>query len=125
MSSLESSAPGRIASLDQFRGYTVLGMIIVNFIGGFAAVHSVFKHNDNFFSYADSIMPSFHFAVGCSYRLMFLRRSAVAGVMATRLRFVRRSLALIAIAVLFFGAGGGFQNWQQFSELPAGYSVGS
>jgi hypothetical protein len=89
-------------------------MIIVNCIGGYAAVHSVFKHNDNYFSYADSIMPSFHFAVGCSYRLMFLRRSATAGPLVTRLRFVRRAFALIAIAVLFFGAGGGFRDWQQF-----------
>jgi hypothetical protein len=119
------SADGRIASLDQFRGYTVLGMIIVNCIGGYAVVHSVFKHNDNYFSSADSIMPSFHFAVGCSYRLMFLRRSAVAGATLTRLRFVRRAFALIAIAVLFFGAGGGFRDWQQFYELPATYSVSS
>jgi len=125
MSASSLSGDGRIASLDQFRGYTVLGMIIVNCIGGYAAVHAVFKHNDNYFSYADSIMPSFHFAVGCSYRLMFLRRSATAGLLATRLRFVRRALALIAIAVLFFGAGGGFRDWQQFHELPEGYSVSS
>ncbi len=33
------TAKPRIASLDQFRGYTVAGMILVNFIGGFEAVH--------------------------------------------------------------------------------------
>jgi hypothetical protein len=39
-----------------------------------AAVHAVLKHNDTFFSYADSIMPSFIFAVGFSYRLTILKR---------------------------------------------------
>ncbi len=28
----------RIVSLDQFRGYTVLGMLLVNFVGGFAGL---------------------------------------------------------------------------------------
>ena len=31
-------APGRIASMDQFRGYTVAGMFVVNFLGGLTAV---------------------------------------------------------------------------------------
>ena len=33
------STAARIDSMDQFRGYTVAGMFLVNFIGGFAAVH--------------------------------------------------------------------------------------
>ena len=60
--------------MDQFRGYTVAGMFLVNFLGGFTAIHSVLKHNNNYFSYADSIMPSFMFAVGFSFRLTYLRR---------------------------------------------------
>jgi hypothetical protein len=33
-----ASPRGRIASLDQFRGYTVAGILLVNFLGGFAVV---------------------------------------------------------------------------------------
>ena len=61
--------------MDQFRGYTVAGMCLVNFLGGYAAIHPVFMHNNNYYSYADTIMPSFMFACGFSYRLTVLKRS--------------------------------------------------
>ena len=66
---------GRIASMDQFRGYCVAGMWVVNFLSGFTAVHSILKHNNTYFSFADSIMPAFLFAAGFSYRLTLLRRT--------------------------------------------------
>src|SRR5205823_4451449 len=72
-------ASSRIISLDQFRGYTIAGMILVNFLGGFECVPAVFKHNNTYFSYADSIMPSFHFAVGFALRLVLLKRIAAVG----------------------------------------------
>ena len=65
---------GRIVSLDQFRGYTVAGMLLVNFLGGYAAVPAVLKHHNTYCSYADTIMPQFFFAVGFAFRLTFLRR---------------------------------------------------
>jgi predicted acyltransferase len=118
-SKLESG--GRVVSLDQFRGYTVLGMILVNFIGGFAVVHSVFKHNDNYFSYADSIMPSFHFAVGYAYRLTMLKRLGQLSRGLTYWSYARRSLALIFLAALLFGGGEAIQKWAQFSAFPEGW----
>ena len=67
--------PGRIVSLDQFRGYTVAGMLLVNFLGGFRRRYPpVLKHHNTYCSYADTIMPQFFFAVGFAYRLTFLRR---------------------------------------------------
>ena len=66
----------RIVSLDQFRGYTVAGMLFVNFLGGYQVVPAVFKHHNTYCSYADTIMPQFFFAVGFAYRLTFLRRLA-------------------------------------------------
>ena len=54
-------AGGRIASLDQFRGYTVAGMLLVNFLGGYQAVPAVLKHHNTYCSYADTIMPQFFF----------------------------------------------------------------
>ena len=67
--------PSRLVSLDQFRGYTVLGMFIVNFVGGFASTHWLLKHHNTFCSYAVTIMPQFFFAVGFAYRLTIVRRA--------------------------------------------------
>ncbi len=67
--------------MDQFRGYTVAGMFVVNFVGGLAAFPEVLKHHNGlpYFSYADTIMPSFMFAAGFSYRLSALKRFAKLG----------------------------------------------
>ena len=68
---------GRIESLDQFRGYTVAGMFVVNFLGSFDATPVLLTHQNNFCSYADTIMPQFFFAVGFAFRLTFGRRAQV------------------------------------------------
>lgn len=97
------ATPARILSLDQFRGYTVAGMFVVNFVGGLEVTHHVLKHNNTHFSYADSIMPSFLFICGYSYRLMFLRRLPELGWSRTAARFVRRSLALMLFSLMLYG----------------------
>ena len=99
--------PPRIVSMDQFRGYTVAGMLLVNCVGGMSAFHAVFKHHGTYFSYADSIMPSFFFAVGYSFRLTILRRLPQIGPVRTWLTYFRRSLALILISLMFYGLRAG------------------
>jgi predicted acyltransferase len=74
-----SPKSSRIVSLDQFRGYTVVGMLLVNFIGGYQVMPAILKHHNTYCSYADTIMPQFFFAVGFAYRLTFLRRLETAG----------------------------------------------
>lgn len=120
MMTANRDADSRVLSLDQFRGYTILGMILVNFIGYFDKIHVFFKHTDTFFSYADSIMPAFHLAVGFSYRLTMLRRLAIpdANWVSVWWSYWKRSFALVFIGVLLFGIGGNFTTWQQFSEMP-------
>jgi predicted acyltransferase len=108
----------RIVSMDQFRGYTVAGMFLVNFLGGYAAIHPVLKHNDTFFSYADSIMPSFMFAVGFSFRLTYLRRRSQSTRLSTISTYVRRSLALIVVSLVMYGFGGEFKEWPRFDHMP-------
>lgn len=102
--------PTRIASLDQFRGYTVAGMFLVNFIGRFAAVHDIFKHHNTYNSYADTIMPHFFFAVGFAMRLGFLRKR-------NHGQLVRRSLGLMLLGVMFYGFGGNFPQWSDLTAL--------
>ncbi len=113
-----SKTSSRIASMDQFRGYTVAGMFVVNFLSSFAVIHPLLKHNNTWFSYADSIMPSFLFAVGFSFRLTYLRRVKQAGYWPTVWTYVRRSLALVVVSLVMYGFGTEFKHWNQFSEMP-------
>src|SRR5690554_5893290 len=82
----------RIASLDQFRGYAIFGMLLVNFFGHYdtewirelgdsglkTALMFVFgqqlHHHSEFMTYADTIAPIFMFVVGIGLRLSWLRR---------------------------------------------------
>ncbi len=100
----------RILSLDQFRGYTVAGMFLVNFIGGFAAVHDVLKHHNTYNSYADTIMPHFFFAVGFAMRLGMLK-GAAAGAMA------KRCLGLILLGFVVYQLDGSYKEWGKLQEL--------
>ncbi|WP_026011965.1 heparan-alpha-glucosaminide N-acetyltransferase domain-containing protein [Singulisphaera acidiphila] len=106
---------GRIVSMDQFRGYTVAGMCVVNFLGGLQAIHPVLKHNNNYFSYADTIMPSFLFACGFSYRLTALKRLDQFGPAAMYRRFVWRSLGLVLLSLMMYGFGGEFKSWSRMT----------
>lgn len=110
---------GRIVSMDQFRGYTVAGMFVVNFLGGLAVTHPVLKHNNTFFSYADSIMPSFMFACGFSYRLSLLRRIDQVGWSAASGRVVKRSLGLILVSLVLYGFGESFGSWSEMTAQGA------
>ena len=115
MTTPASGPSGRIDSMDQFRGYTVAGMFLVNFVGGFAAIHPVLKHNNNYFSYADSIMPSFMFACGFSYRLSVWRMLERVGSGATYRRFAARGLGLVLVSLMMYGFGTTFPSWSDYS----------
>jgi predicted acyltransferase len=96
--SSDSTKPARIASLDQFRGYTVAGMFLVNFVGSFAVCPRILRHTNDYCSYADTIMPQFLFAVGFAFRLTFERRVQREGASVAYSRAIRRILGLAAIA---------------------------
>ncbi len=113
MSSL--AAKGRIESMDQFRGYTVAGMFVVNFLGGMELIHQVLKHNNTHFSYADSIMPSFMFACGFSYRLTILRRIPELGTWTAYRRVIWRSLALVLVSLVMYGFDDRFTSWNEMT----------
>jgi hypothetical protein len=108
----------RLASLDQFRGYTVAGMCLVNFLAPFAAIHSVLKHNETYFSYADSIMPGFLFVVGFAFRLTYLKRRRESGRLRTASSYLRRSGKLLLLSLLIYAFVGDLPRWFQFREMP-------
>lgn len=105
----------RLPSLDQFRGYTVVGMLLVNFVGSFAACPQVLKHSHDYLSYADTIMPQFLFAVGFAFRLTFGRRAELQSNSRAYARMVRRLLGLVLISLLIYQVGPRAASWQELS----------
>src|SRR5690242_10572500 len=106
----QDPSSARIASLDQFRGYTVLGMFLVNFLGQFD-VPAILKHHNTYCSYADTIMPHFFFAVGFAYRLTFLRRGHKEGWPTAARHVVQRNLGLILLGVVLYHLDGTVPTW--------------
>ena len=106
----------RIVSLDQFRGYTVAGMLLVNFLGGFVACPHHLKHSHDYFSYADTIMPQFLFAVGFAFRLTFGRRDELEGSAAAYGRVVRRMLGLALVSFVVYTVSPRAASWQALAE---------
>ncbi len=115
--STEKPLRGRIISLDQFRGYTVVGMLFVNFLGGYHLVPAVFKHHNTYCSYADTIMPQFFFAVGFAYRLTFLRRLATSGFATAAAAVIKRNLGLILLGFVIYHLDGQAESWADLQKL--------
>jgi predicted acyltransferase len=107
----------RIVSLDQFRGYTVVGMLFVNFVGGYQVVPAIFKHHNTYCSYADTIMPQFFFAVGFAYRLTFLRRLASHGFWDATKAVLKRNAGLILLGFVLYHLDGGAKRWSELQSL--------
>ena len=107
----------RLASLDQFRGYTVLGMLVVNYFGHHSVCPQVLKHSHDYCSYADTIMPQFLFAVGFAMRLSFGKRLHEQGKLVAYTRMVRRLLGLGLVSMVIYNVGPRAPNWAQLQEL--------
>ncbi len=107
----------RLNSLDQFRGYTVVGMLLVNYFGGYAACPQILKHSNDYCSYADTIMPQFLFAVGFALRLTFGRRVQSGSSDVSYWRIVRRLLGLVLISMVVYNAGAAAAKWDDFRAL--------
>ena len=106
----------RLHSLDQFRGYTVAGMFLVNFLGAFAAVHPLLKHHNTYCSYADTVMPQFFFAVGFAFRLAFLRHVEKVGAAQAYRQAIVRGFGLILVGVVVYHLDGKFPSWEALSK---------
>ena len=108
MSDISSNSQARLAALDQFRGYTMVGMLLVNFLGSYEVCPRILKHSHDYCSYADTIMPQFLFAAGFAMQLSLGRRLQQGGQMPWA-RAIRRILSLAAIAIV----------WYSFCDLSA------
>jgi predicted acyltransferase len=91
----------RIVSIDQLRGYAILGMLVVNYFGGFSLSWSQLHHHKDYMTYADTIAPLFLFVVGMTMRLSMVRRIDRVGLAEARRSALKRYalLTLIAFAI--------------------------
>ena len=71
------SNPGRLASLDAFRGLTMAAMILVNTPGSWAHVYPPLRHADwHGCTATDLVFPFFLFIVGTAMRFSFRKYEA-------------------------------------------------
>ena len=108
---------GRIASLDQFRGFAILGMIVVNSIGHFDAVAETFKHPNYGMTFANTIAPFFLFAVGMGLRISLANHIRKFGrIKGFRMAFNRYS-TLILIGVVIYGPDPKLGMWDALVDI--------
>ena len=98
-----SRATARMESLDQFRGFAIFAMVLVNYLGHYTAMPETFRHHPWSLSFADMVVPMFLFAIGIGYRMTFLRRMRKEGVWRARLAAFKRYGVIVIIGLLAYG----------------------
>src|SRR5687768_4859380 len=95
-------APGRLLSLDVFRGLTIAGMLLVNNPGTWSAVYPPLRHAEwHGWTPTDLIFPFFLFIVGVAMTVSFdaqLARGASTGRVFARA--AKRSAILFLLGLL-------------------------
>src|SRR5258708_24878456 len=101
----ETIGPQRLASVDIFRGLT---MVIMIFVNDLASVRGLpwwnyhMKANVDFMTYVDMVYPFFLFAVGVSIALAFRQRlNKNSSLPALWLHVIGRSLSLVLLGLIF------------------------
>src|SRR5258708_1546656 len=101
----DTARPGRMVSLDVFRGATIAAMILVNDPGSWSHIYTPLEHAEwNGWTPTDLIFPFFLFIVGVSMTLSFASRIArgiTRGAMA--IHVLRRSALIFAIGLFLNG----------------------
>lgn len=89
--------PERLQSLDHVRGFAILGMIAVNFLGPFTVMPEWLRHHQYGFSFAETIAPLFVFVAGMGFRISFLGKVKAVGLAKTRRTTARRFALLVLL----------------------------
>ena len=93
----------RIISLDQFRGFAIFGMILVNYLSYFDRIHQTMKHPHYGMTFANTIAPFFLIAVGMGFRMSLKKRIGKYGSRNSYLTAIKRYLILIIIGIVLYG----------------------
>ncbi|HEX7620526.1 MAG TPA: heparan-alpha-glucosaminide N-acetyltransferase domain-containing protein [Anaerolineales bacterium] len=93
--------PDRITSLDQFRGFAILTMVLANYMGGVVIIPAWLKHAPDIgLTVIDLIAPFFIFAIGLTFGISFRHRLERDGALKTYNQFLVRYLAIIGLGAL-------------------------
>jgi len=91
----------RIVCFDAFRGFAILGMVLINYLAGIRWIPGAFKHAPDIgLTAADLIAPLFIFAIGLTYGPSFERGVQRDGFGKTAGRFAGRYLAILGVGAL-------------------------
>lgn len=105
----------RIISIDAFRGFAIIGMVLVNYAAQISWIPAILKHAPDIgITIADFIAPFFIFAIGLTYRQSFERRMEQGGYVKAAGRFAGRYLAIAGIGAIITAGeplAGDFANW--------------
>jgi predicted acyltransferase len=122
-----SASPARLASLDQFRGFAVLGMYVVNFLGHFQVTPEFLRHHaayamdddvvTTYVTYADMVMPQFFLAAGFACRLTVVRRLKRDGPRSAYGHLLQRCLGLLVIGLFVYGLDSAPRSWAELQAL--------
>lgn len=98
----ERPAPARrLRSIDQFRGFAIITMVLANYMGGVILIPAWLKHAPDIgLTVIDLIAPFFIFAIGLTYRAAFMRRLERDGGVKTYTYFLTRYLAIVGLGAI-------------------------
>jgi predicted acyltransferase len=107
----------RIASLDQFRGFAIFGMILVNYLGYFDKIPDTMKHPHYGMTFANTIAPFFLVAVGMGFSMSLKNRIAKYGVKNSYLAAIKRYFILIIIGIVLYGPDPVCGMWDALTDI--------
>ncbi len=107
----------RIVSLDQFRGFAIFGMILVNYLGYFQKIPGTFKHPNYGMTFANTIAPFFLIAVGMGFRMSLKNRILKQGKSKSYLMAARRYVILIVIGIVLYGPDPVHSMWDALVDI--------
>ncbi len=91
----------RIKAIDQFRGFAIIGMVLINYGTWVESVPEWLKHApDVGLNFPDLGAPVFVFAIGLTFGLSFHRRVERDGLPTTIGHFIRRYLAFLGMGAI-------------------------
>ena len=107
----------RKLSIDQFRGFAIFGMIMVNYLNHFKVIPETFKHPHYGMTFANTIAPFFLVAVGMGFRISFVRMTERSGYRQAILHSVKRYLILIFIGIVLYGPDFKTDIWDALVDI--------
>jgi len=117
------TSDNRLASIDEFRGFAIFMMVVINFLARANNVPLWLKHAPDIgFTVADIVAPMFIFAIGLTYGLSFRRRVERAGKGKTYSHFFTRYMAIAGIGFFLTSFGnltGTYENSSNWGLLQA------